>query len=60
MLKIKKYRIEKNMTQIDLANRLCVQQSTVSQWEKGRITPPLDKLIAMSDLFGCTIDELVR
>ena len=49
-----------NYSQSDLAKELCVSQQTISHWENGVREPPLNKLIMISDLFGCTIDELVR
>ena len=60
MLNIKCQREKNNFSQTRLAQCLGVNQNTVSQWETGRSSPPLDKLLAMSDLFGCTLDELVR
>ena len=60
VLNIKEKRKSKGLTQGELADILSVNQCTVSQWELGKISPPIDKLISMSDLFGCTIDELVR
>ena len=60
MIQIKKQREKNRLSQVQLAQKLGVNQNTVSQWETGRSSPPVDKLIIMSDLFGCTIDELVR
>jgi transcriptional regulator with XRE-family HTH domain len=60
MIQIKKQREKNRFSQVQLAQKLGVNQNTVSQWETGRSSPPVDKLIIMSDLFGCTIDELVR
>ena len=48
------------MSQSDLAIKLNVSQQSVSFYETGKREPPLDILIKLSDLFGCTIDELVR
>ena len=30
-----------------------VSQGTISQWERGKIIPPLDRLLALSKVFGC-------
>ncbi|MBE6549896.1 MAG: helix-turn-helix transcriptional regulator [Ruminococcaceae bacterium] len=57
---IAEIRKRNNYSQSALAKELCVSQQTVSHWENGVRTPSIDKLIIMSDLFGCTIDELVR
>ena len=57
---IKAKRQSLNMTQFDLAKLLGVSRSTVAMWENGTNTPPTNILIKLADLFGCTIDELVR
>lgn len=57
---IKEKRELKGFTQTTLSLKLGVDRSAVAKWETGRSSPPVDKLIIMSDLFGCTIDELVR
>ena len=60
MIKIKEFRKKSGLSQVQVAKKLFVNQNTVSQWETGRSSPPIDVLIKLSDLFGCTIDELVR
>ena len=52
-------RKKKGFSQEELANRLNVSRQTVSKWEVGDSTPDMEKLIAMSDLFGVSLDELV-
>jgi transcriptional regulator with XRE-family HTH domain len=58
--KIYHYRIENKMSQGDLANALDVSRQSVSKWETNTSVPELSKLIRMSELFGISIDELVR
>ena len=60
MVKIRELRKECNMTQDQVAGALDVTQNCVSKWENGVCTPSPGMLIKLSDLFGCTIDELVR
>lgn len=48
------------MTQEKLAEYLNVSRQTVSKWELGTAVPETEKLIELSDLFNCTIDELVK
>lgn len=48
------------MSQGDLAEKLNVSRQSVSKWETGASIPDLDKLIAMSELFQVTMDELVK
>lgn len=52
-------RKQKGLSQEELANRLNVSRQTVSKWEVGDSTPDLEKLVAISDLFDISLDELV-
>ena len=52
-------RIQMGISQDGLAARLGVSRQSVSKWETGTATPELDKLTAMAELFGVTLDELV-
>lgn len=52
-------RKQKGFSQEELANRLNVSRQTISKWEVGDSTPDMEKLIAISDLFGISLDELV-
>ncbi len=57
--KLYELRKQKGLSQEELANRLNVSRQTVSKWEVGDSTPDMEKLIAISDLFGISLDELV-
>lgn len=52
-------RKQKGFSQEELANRLNVSRQTVSKWEVGDSTPEMEKLIAISDLFDVSLDNLV-
>lgn len=56
---IKKYRRERDMTQEQLAEFLCVSVSAVSQWESGKTTPDLSAIPVICNLFDITSDELL-
>ena len=58
--KILSLRSQKGLSQLELAEKLEVSRQSVSKWETGQSVPDLDKLIKLSDLFGITVDELVR
>lgn len=53
-------RLHGGMTQERLAERLMVSRQTVSKWETGEAYPELDKLMEISGLFSCTLDELLK
>lgn len=56
---IYRLRTEHGLSQGDLAAELDVSRQSISKWETGSSVPELDKLVAMSRLFGVTLDELV-
>lgn len=53
-------RKEKGYSQEQLADRLGIARQTVGKWESGKAVPELDSLIALSKLYGLTIDRLVK
>ena len=57
--KLYNLRKQRGLSQEELANRLNVSRQTISKWEVGDSTPEMEKLIAISDLFGVSLDELV-
>ena len=57
---IVRLRTQKNWSQGDLADALNVSRQSVSKWETDASIPELDKLLKLSELFGVTLDELVR
>lgn len=52
-------RNEHGMTQEQLAALVGVSRQSVAKWEADRSYPEMDKLIKMTGIFGCTLDELV-
>ena len=58
--KILALRTQKEMSQEELAAALEVSRQSVSKWETNQSVPDLDKIIRLADLFGVTVDELVR
>lgn len=58
--KLIELRKARGWSQEELGERLGVTRQTVSKWELGSTTPEMEKLAAMSDLFGISLDELVR
>lgn len=43
-----------------VARYLGVTKNTYARYESGSRTPDIETLIKLSDLFGCTVDDLVR
>lgn len=57
--KLKKIRLDNNLTQDDLADKLYVTRTAISKWETNNGYPSIDSLKLISNLFNITIDELV-
>ncbi|MBE6577865.1 MAG: helix-turn-helix transcriptional regulator [Ruminococcaceae bacterium] len=55
---IRRLRLERSMTQRELAFHLRVSVQAVSKWERGSTYPDLSLLLPIAELFGVTIDEL--
>ena len=58
--KIKLYREKKNMTQNEIAEILGVKATTVSKYEAGTLEPNIESIKKLSEIFGITIDELLK
>lgn len=56
---LKNLRVSNNLGQKDLANLLNISVKTVSHWETGYCEPSIAQLIALSNFFEISIDELV-
>ncbi|MBO7157717.1 MAG: helix-turn-helix transcriptional regulator [Clostridia bacterium] len=55
---IRKLRIQRSMTQREVANSLSVTVQAVSKWEQGRSYPDLLLLLPIANMFSVTLDEL--
>ncbi len=58
--KLRTCRKKAAITQEDTADRLGVSRQTVSNWENGRSYPDVRSCIALSDLYGVSLDELLK
>ena len=56
---IKHFREQKNITQDELAERLCVTRQAVSNWERGKTEPDIETLQKIADILEISIEELI-
>ena len=56
---LKELRTAKGLGQVTLAKELGVSKGIISLWENGLREPTMSNLIALSDYFGISIDELI-
>ena len=57
--KIKNLRKQNNLTQEELADKLCVSRQAITKWETGAGVPDIANIEAIAKLFGITFDELL-
>ena len=58
--KVMALRKKNGWSQEELAEKLNISRQSVSKWESGASIPDIDKIIAMSGLFGVSTDYLLK
>lgn len=56
---IKNLRLENNMSQKDLADKIPINREAVSKWECGRTIPDSSTILCLSRIFGVSADEIM-
>ena len=54
------YRKQHNLSQEELADKIGVSRQAVSKWERAEATPDTDNLILLAEIYGVTLDELIK
>lgn len=57
---IKKLRKKNNMTQQQLADKICVTRPFITDIENDKKSPSLQNLVSIADVLGCTTDDLLK
>jgi putative transcriptional regulator len=57
---VKEYRLERNLTQDELAQAVGVSRQSVNAIERGRYIPSLPLALKFAQLFNCPTDELFQ
>lgn len=57
--RIRNIRIDRGLTQADVAKILNVKQNTYCQYEIGVLNYPLDLVVKLADYYGVSVDYLV-
>ena len=58
--KIKAIRKKQNLTQEQFAEKIFVSRNAVAKWESNRGYPDIQNLITISELFGISLDDLIK
>lgn len=57
---IKVLRLENNLSQEELADKIYVTRQSISNWETGKNYPDIHSLLLMSSLFNVSLDQLIK
>ncbi len=58
--KLKKARMDKNLTQEEVAEKIFVSRQSISNRENNKTYPDIGNVIALSDLYQISLDELLK
>ncbi len=57
--RIRKLRLERNWSQVDLAKKLNVTKQSVSNWENDNIQPSIEMLVKLAAVFSVSTDYML-
>ena len=57
--KLKELRHSKNLSQMQLANKLNISQSAIAKWELGKTEPTASAIILIAKFFGESTDYIL-
>ena len=58
--RLKRSRTQSGLTQEELAEKVGVSRQAVAKWERGESVPDIDSCMKLADIYGTTVDMLVR
>ena len=51
-------RVNRELTQLNVAKMLDVNPSTLRSWEKGITSPTLEQLVKVCNIYNCSFDDI--
>lgn len=57
---LQQQRIQHNWSQAELADKLNISRQSISKWEQDVSLPSFANVVAISDLFKISLDDLIR
>ena len=57
--RLRELRIERNLSQMELAQKTGISQSAIARWELNKTEPTATALITLSRFFGESVDYLL-
>lgn len=57
--RIKDYRKSIGLSQVELAEKIGVRNTTISSWETNRTEPTMKDVVKLCEIFDCKVNDLV-
>lgn len=57
--RFKKFRQDSKLTQCQVAKKIGIDQTNISNWENNKTRPEYEHLFALADVFDVSLDELL-
>ncbi|MGF2109906.1 hypothetical protein IGI73_000867 [Enterococcus sp. DIV0755f] len=57
---LKNHRVTQQMSQEEVATKILVTRTSISNWETGKTVPDSLNLLKLSTLYGCSVNELLK
>lgn len=57
---LKNHRVTQQISQEEVATKILVTRTSISNWETGKTVPDSLNLLKLSTLYGCSVDELLK
>lgn len=58
--RIKQLRMERNLSQQEVSNAICVSQRSISSWERGENEPKASYIMKLAKFYDVSADYLLR
>lgn len=58
VLKLKELRIQANLTQFEVSEKMRITQSHYSRWENGNRSPNSKQILELCEVFNCSPNDL--
>ena len=56
---LKALRINKNLTQLEVGQKIGVSRETISNWEAGKSFPNVKQIKMLEELYGAQYDDII-
>lgn len=56
----KEMRLAANLSVLDVQKAMNISDATIYYWESGKTRPTVNNLLKLAELYGCSVDDLLK